>query len=375
MWPNACGPNLPGRYLSSRTARASHSMLLVDRWGPERLQDFQIHGVLARGLRNVAIAGDVPHVLLYGPPGAGKSCLMRAYLREQHGPRVDRRQVHSSPWKVSLPARSIEVDLTTISSDHHIEMTPSEAGYQDRFVVQEIVRTLAENATLDIGGGATFKTVCVRHVDRMSRDAQYIMLRTMEVHSSTCHMLLMCHNLSKVEEALKSRCLCMRVPAATPSEIEALTLAAGAPSPDLARHISTTCGRSMRRALLALEVALAEDTTTPPIPEWRQCIAAVARDIVQPPPNGKQVLFLRHKLYALLSNCVKASVATRILAEELYALVATDDTRRSIATAAAKYEQKMLEGSKEIFFFEAFVVEAMFLVHQESWDGVKRSPS
>ena len=41
---------------------------------------------------------------------------------------------------MQLPSRNIEVELTTVSSNYHVEMNPSDVGYQDRYVVQEIIK-------------------------------------------------------------------------------------------------------------------------------------------------------------------------------------------------------------------------------------------
>lgn len=41
---------------------------------------------------------------------------------------------------LQLPSRNIEVELTTVSSNYHVELNPSDVGYQDRYVVQEIIK-------------------------------------------------------------------------------------------------------------------------------------------------------------------------------------------------------------------------------------------
>ena len=45
---------------------------------------------------------------------------------------------------VQLPSRNIEIELTTVSSNYHVEMNPSDVGYQDRYVVQEIIKVRPE---------------------------------------------------------------------------------------------------------------------------------------------------------------------------------------------------------------------------------------
>jgi len=53
--------------------------------------------------------------------------------------------------------RKIEVELTTVSSNHHVELNPSDAGFQDRYVVQEIIKEMAKNRPLDVAGNRGFK--------------------------------------------------------------------------------------------------------------------------------------------------------------------------------------------------------------------------
>jgi replication factor C subunit 3/5 len=77
-------------------------------------------------------AGDMPHTLFYGPPGAGKTTLMKATLRELYGPGVERVKVETTPWKVTTPSRTVDVELTTLSSNYHVELTPADAGNMDR---------------------------------------------------------------------------------------------------------------------------------------------------------------------------------------------------------------------------------------------------
>lgn len=41
---------------------------------------------------------------------------------------------------LQLPTRVLEVELTLVSSNHHVEMNPSDVGNNDRYVVQEILK-------------------------------------------------------------------------------------------------------------------------------------------------------------------------------------------------------------------------------------------
>lgn len=55
--------------------------------------------------------------------------------------------------------RKLEIDLTTVSSNYHVEFSPSDAGFQDRYVVQEIIKEMAKSRPLDVSGTKGFKGI------------------------------------------------------------------------------------------------------------------------------------------------------------------------------------------------------------------------
>lgn len=95
-------------------------------------------------------------------------------------------------------------------------------------MVQEIIKEIASNTNVaaavtaksdDKKPGADFKVVVLSEVDRLSRQAQAALRRTMEKYSSTCRLILCCNSQSKVIEPVRSRCLGIRVGAPTHDEV------------------------------------------------------------------------------------------------------------------------------------------------------------
>ena len=54
--------------------------------------------------------------------------------------------METKPWKIALPSSNIEVELTMVSSNHHAEMNPSDVGFRDRHIVQEVIKARACHA-------------------------------------------------------------------------------------------------------------------------------------------------------------------------------------------------------------------------------------
>ena len=311
--------------------------------------------------------GDCPHTLFYGPTGAGKKTLILALLREIYGPGVEKLKVECKPWKIQLPSRVLEVEFTTVSSSYHVEMNPSDVGNNDRYVVQEIIKEMARNRPVGADGTRSFKVLVLNEVDRLSKEAQHSLRRTMEKYSAACRLVLCCTNVSKVIEPVRSRCLCVRVAAPSRDTVRAqlakVAAAEGLVLPEpLAERIAGGCDRNMRRALLSLEacrVARYPFADDQPVaaPDWELYICEIAADILNE-QSAKRLYMVRGKLYELLVNCIPPEVILRRLALELMRKL-DDELKRSTAEAAAFYEHRLQEGQKAIFHLEAFVAKFM----------------
>ena len=159
-------------------AKSAAAMLWVDKHRPKKLDELDYHKPLSSQLKRMVGGGDFPHMLLYGPSGAGKKTRLMALLREMFGSSVERLRVEQRTFKVG--ASATPVDLTLVCSSHHIELNPSDAGTRDRDVVQEVIKEIAQSASVVAGAGPAFKVVVLNEVERMSKPAQHALRRTME---------------------------------------------------------------------------------------------------------------------------------------------------------------------------------------------------
>mmetsp|Transcript_13067 Transcript_13067/g.23250 ORF Transcript_13067/g.23250 Transcript_13067/m.23250 type:complete len:203 (-) Transcript_13067:319-927(-) len=124
-------------------------MLWVDKHRPNTLEKLTVHPQLTDRLSSLAQDGEIPHLLFYGPPGAGKKTRIMALLRQIFGPGVEKLRLEHRDFKTPSNAT---VELTTVASNYHIEMCPGDAGNNDRFVVQDIIKEIAQNNPLNLAG-------------------------------------------------------------------------------------------------------------------------------------------------------------------------------------------------------------------------------
>lgn len=348
-------------------------MLWVDKYRPTTFDKFVIHKDVADSLSKLVASGDFPHTLFYGPPGAGKKTLVVALLREIYGAGAEKIKVETRPWQIELPHRKLEVELTCVSSNYHVEMNPGDVGNNDRYVVQEIIKEMAKSRPLDIQGNKGFKVLVLNEVDRLSREAQQALRRTMEKYSSACRLVMCCSNLARVMDPVRSRCLCVRVAAPTEKEIMEVVYhvakkeGLSVPSA-LAARLAQYSQRNLRRALLSFEVCrvqqypFKEDQQVTPT-DWELYIQEIATDILQE-QSPKRLYLVRGKVYELLVNCVPPELLLRCLLNELLKKL-DDDLKQEAVHWAAFYEHRLQEGQKAIFHIEAFIAKFMSLY--KSW--------
>lgn len=197
-------------------------MLWVDKYRPSRLEDLSYHTSTTKRLQALAQKPEsMPHLVFYGQPGSGKKTRVNALLHALYG--VGAQKLKLDKRTFTTPTnRTVEINMVT--SNYHIELSPGDAGLNDRFVVQEVIKEMAANRNIvsATGGSKTgpdFKTVVLLEVDRLSRQAQAALRRTMEKYATSCRLILICDSQSKVIEPVRSRCLGVRVPSPTEDEV------------------------------------------------------------------------------------------------------------------------------------------------------------
>eukprot|EP01091_Cochliopodium_minus_P020077 TRINITY_DN8656_c0_g1_i1.p1 TRINITY_DN8656_c0_g1~~TRINITY_DN8656_c0_g1_i1.p1 ORF type:complete len:346 (-),score=86.13 TRINITY_DN8656_c0_g1_i1:48-1085(-) len=341
-------------------------MLWVDQYRPKQFSELTFHNETTEKLKKMVSKGNFPHLLFYGPPGGGKKTRIQCLLREVYPSNVEKLKIEHRTFKPS----SKEIEITTLSSNYHIEMNPTDVGHHDKHVIQEILKEIAQSGSVS---NVPFKVVVLNEVDKLTKEAQQALRRTMEKFSANCRLVLCANSTCQVIEAIRSRCLLIRVPSPTVEEIssvlETVCNKKGIKiSPSYAEKIAINSDQNLRRAILMLQSAYTHqypfNESLVAKTDWEKIVTEIARSITSE-QNPNALLNIRNQFYELLSRCIPAETILRNLVFSLLSLT-DNNLKHEIVKHSSFYDHRLKIGSKAIFHLEAFVCKVMVLCKESS---------
>ncbi|CAG8536035.1 9832_t:CDS:2 [Paraglomus occultum] len=157
----------------------SRELPWVEKYRPRLLKDIVGNEETVSRLQIIAKEGNMPHMILAGSPGIGKTTSVQCLAYELLGDSV---------------------------KDAVLELNASDDRGID--VVRNRIKTFAQKkVTLPPG---KHKIIILDEADSMTSAAQQALRRTMEIYSQTTRFAYACNTSSKIIEAIQSRCAILR---------------------------------------------------------------------------------------------------------------------------------------------------------------------
>jgi len=153
-------------FFANDISKREHS-LWVEKYRPQTLADYVGNETIKETIQQYLDNNDIPHLLLYGKAGTGKTTLAKLIIN-------------------------------TIKCDHMIINASDENNV-------DTVRNKVKNFASSVGF-AGFKVVILDEFDYMTPNAQAILRNLMETFSKHCRFILTCNYIEKIIDPIQSRC-------------------------------------------------------------------------------------------------------------------------------------------------------------------------
>ncbi|KAI4292637.1 replication factor C subunit 3/5 [Pancytospora philotis] len=349
-------------------------MLWIEKHRPKTFAEITTHAEVVRKLQTYTLES-VPNIVFHGQPGHNRRTILYALVGHLFGQQTELKQK-----SMEIKHNSTTISVSYLESDEVISITPSDYGNRDRLVVQSIIKEMAQTRPILSMFGAhrhSVKIIVINQAESLSRDAQAALRRTMEVYSSHFRIFMICTEVSRLMEPIRSRALFFRVRGFTQAEIVAICGAVVTRESYSLDHaaladIAANANGNMQRALCLCEMhclnTAGKDVKKAKVDlanyrlEWEAQIEAVVA-LVRNQPRVENFAKIRKELYALLVACISPSVILLRMARALES--SGFATSKKIAEAALRYDERIKTGSKHLLHLEAFAAAAMYLYAQK----------
>uniref|UniRef100_A0A6C0B5E2 AAA domain-containing protein n=1 Tax=viral metagenome TaxID=1070528 RepID=A0A6C0B5E2_9ZZZZ len=178
---------------------------------PSNLDDFIYNKNIANRLKIYNI-NYLENLIFYGQNNAGKRTLISGLLNHLSGNNI-KRNMRTQKLKVN----NTKVEINFVESNYHFEINLYEYGHYDKHIICEFVKFILTYKNIN---KLKFKIVVLHYFDKVSKIAQLALRRIIEKSSDTGRFILCCENINRIDKALLSRFIYIRVPKPKISDME-----------------------------------------------------------------------------------------------------------------------------------------------------------
>lgn len=327
-------------------------MFLCDKYAPQSLNELVFHKDIIERMIKMSKDDAIPHLIFYGPDGAGKKTIVRLLLENIYDKSINNTvdTIHTINGSGNTTN-----DILIKQSAHHIVIDPNNNNF-DRYLIQDIVKSYARQIPLDVyQTSKKFKIVLINDTDNLSYYAQMSLRRTMEAFSKTCRFILICNAITKLIDPLKSRCVCIRVPSPTRREIIHTIM-------NICYHekYKITCdnltlildnaNQNIKHAIWLLNNVI---HNLSPTNTYINCINEIVKLILT--KKMSSILDIRLLLYNNLTTNIAGSTIISDITNILCQRNISDEKKMNIITMASKYSHNLALSRRDIIQLDSFI--------------------
>ena len=340
------------------------NILWMDKYKPKTLEDLTFHPNQTKLLQSLADNSEFPHLIFYGPDGAGKKTRVHCFLSKVYGEGIYKMNTINKELKI----KSKSISYMVTSSNYHLEFCPSDVGNNDKFIISHVIKETSSFSQLDAESQKNFKVIVLLEADKMTKEAQSALRRTMEKYSENCRIIMVVNDLASIIDPIRSRCFALRIPAPNKDEIKNILKSikksenVDINDKDL-ESITEKYGKNVRECITCLQMtSLGNYNKRVYEPEYNNIFNLINSQIIKE-QSAKSLREIRSLFMELLIHGFRASyIIYKMTSDLIDSNMIKEDIKRKIVEAGSLYDIRAKNGTKDFIHLEAFAAKIMMFI-------------
>ncbi len=340
------------------------NILWMDKYKPKTLEDLTFHPNQTKLLQSLADNSEFPHLIFYGPDGAGKKTRVHCFLSKVYGEGIYKMNTINKELKI----KSKSISYMVTSSNYHLEFCPSDVGNNDKFIISHVIKETSSFSQLDAESQKNFKVIVLLEADKMTKEAQSALRRTMEKYSENCRIIMIVNDLASIIDPIRSRCFALRIPAPNKDEIKNILKSikksenVDINDKDL-ESITEKYGKNVRECITCLQMtSLGNYNKRVYEPEYNNIFNLINSQIIKE-QSAKSLREIRSLFMELLIHGFRASyIIYKMTSDLIDSNMIKEDIKRKIVEAGSLYDIRAKNGTKDFIHLEAFAAKIMMFI-------------
>ena len=340
------------------------NILWMDKYKPKTLEDLTFHPNQTKLLQSLSDNSEFPHLIFYGPDGAGKKTRVHCFLSKVYGEGIYKMNTINKELKI----KSKSISYMVTSSNYHLEFCPSDVGNNDKFIISHVIKETSSFSQLDAESQKNFKVIVLLEADKMTKEAQSALRRTMEKYSENCRIIMIVNDLASIIDPIRSRCFALRIPAPNKDEIKnILKSIKKSENVDIndkeLESITEKYGKNVRECITCLQMtSLGNYNKRVYEPEYNNIFNLINSQIIKE-QSAKSLREIRSLFMELLIHGFRASyIIYKMTSDLIDSNMIKEDIKRKIVEAGSLYDIRAKNGTKDFIHLEAFAAKIMMFI-------------
>jgi len=333
----------------------------IHKYQPRKYEDYIFNKDLIERLKDFSRKDYLPHIIFHGPHGAGKHSVVLTFLgyllsKDENINEIIYSRQNIEYFITSDDKKSDNSPINIVQNLHYFELDADDYGYNDKKIFYNFISEISN--TIDIST-QKYKIIIIKNADKLSMEAQHTLKRIMELKYKTLRIIFLLNNISLIDNAIKSRCIMIKVPGPTEDNIkevikniikkEELIL-----SEENVNKIIKISDNNLTKALLILEGSIIGDKFDLAEDRLRKFINEFSDSIIK--TKSANLDLIRNKMYLFLLHNTDISEIFELITKNIVSKLKCDKMIKKILKSAIYYNENCQLGYRDIYHFESFVI-------------------